>query len=471
MTFRAKRRPVFVELMVLISLLTFSSFAAASTGGLSVHLRKDGPTDQIPDSVRRGIDATIAAYEKAGLALPAPKAAGPIYPFFPHAGIQGRDLFLNNFTDLDPTSGIRDWDCTGQTYDGHRGYDSLIRSFREQAIGVPIFAVLDGRVVSAHDGEPDMNTTLNDVPANYVVLDHGGGYYALYWHMKRGSVAVHLNQTVTMGTQLGLTGSSGYSNWPHLHFESQKDGQWFEPAAGRCRSGASFWKAQPPVPRAFYIADAYLTRGDVPADSKLTLLLDNVARTSMFVAGFQRVSMRLDYRNLPGGSTWRLRLIHPNGSTVIDTSGSWGNQVLYRVGWGTFWIEDNLTPGIWRMRVDVNGAKAVDAPFTVVTSSAQIVNHRPNSIAARLVPAAPATGQIMTCQVNSPLVLRDPDYDIVRYRYEWTVNNKIVRSLTSAALSDVLAKGKVKKGDKVKCRVTPSDDRVVGASALAEAEP
>jgi hypothetical protein len=109
------------------------------------------------------------------------------------------------------------------------------------------------------------------------------------------------------------------------------------------------------------------------------------------------------------------------------------------------------------MLVDVNGTTAVNAPFTVVTSSAQIVNRRPNSITARLVPAAPATGQIMTCQVNSPLLLRDPDYDIVRYRYEWTVNNKIVRSLTSAALSDVLAKGKVKKGDKVKCRVTPLD--------------
>lgn len=456
MAFRAKRRPIFVELMFLVSLLAFAPFAAGSSGGLSSNVRQDGPMDQIPDSVRRGIDATIAAYEQAGLALPAPKA-GPIYPFFPQAGIQGRDLFLNNFTDLDPTSGIRDWDCTGQTYDGHHGYDSGIRGFREQAIGVPIFAVLDGRVVDTHDGEPDMNTALIDVPANYVVLDHGGGYYALYWHMKRGSVAVQRNQTVTTGTQIGLTGSSGYSTGPHLHFESQKNGQWFEPAAGRCRSGASFWKAQPPVPRSFYIGDAYLAKGNIPADSLLTLLLDNVARTSMFVAGSQRVSMRLDYRNLPGGSTWRLRLTHPNGATVFDSSGSWGNQVLYRLGWGAFWIDGNYTPGVWRMRLDVNGAKAVDAPFTVVTSTSQIVNHRPNPVTVRLLPTAPATGQIMTCQVNTPLLYRDPDYDIVRYRYEWTVNNKIVRSLTSAALSDVLAKGKVKNGDKVKCRVTPLD--------------
>lgn len=474
MASRAVRRSAFVQSVFLVALLAFTPFAAGSvgSGGLSAHVRGDGPTDEIPDHVRRSLQAAILTYEQTGLALPAPKATPPLlYPFFPQAGIQGQDLFLLNFTDLDPTAGFRDWDCTGYTYDGHRGYDSGIRSFREQAIGVPIFAALDGRVVDSHDGEPDMNTVWQDVPANYVVLDHGGGYYALYWHMKRGSVAVQRNQTVTSGTQIGLTGSSGFSTGPHLHFESWKDGQWFEPAAGRCRGGASFWKSQPPVPRNFYIADAYLAKGDIPADSLLTLLLDNVPRTSTFVAGNQRISMRFDYRNLPGGSTFRLRAIHPNGSTVIDVPGSWGNQALERLGWGTFWIQANFTPGVWHMRVDFNGAKAIDAPFKVVSSASQVVNRRPNPAIVRLLPAVPATGQTMTCQVKTALLFRDPDYDIVRYRYDWTVNGKVVRSVTSAALADILAKGKSKKGDKVTCRVTPSDDRVVGASALAESEP
>jgi murein DD-endopeptidase MepM/ murein hydrolase activator NlpD len=447
-----------------------SGAGEAASGGLTAHVRGDQRKDEIPAQVRRSLQASIAAYEQAGLALPAPKAAGLVYPFFPQGGIQGQDLFLLNFTDLDPTPGVRDWDCTGYTYDGHQGYDSGIRSFREQAIGVPIFAVLDGRVVDSHDGEPDMNTVWNNQPANYVVLDHGGGYYALYWHMKRGSVAVQRNQTVAAGTQIGLTGSSGISTGPHLHFESWKDGQWFEPATGRCHAGTSFWKTQPPVPRNFYVADAYLAKGMILIDSDLALLLDNVPRTSTFVAGRQRIGLRLDYHNLPGGSSWRLITLAPNGDRIIDVPGSWGNQILYRTGWGAFWIEADFTPGVWHYRLDINGTKAVDLPFTIVGNASQIVNHKPKAITVRLVPAAPVTGQIMTCQVKSPLVARDPDYDIVRYKYEWTVNKKVVRAVTSAALADVLAKGKSKSGDKVTCRVTPADDRVAGASALAVAE-
>ena len=45
----------------------------------------------------------------------------------------------------------------------------------------------------------------------------------------------------------GMTGSSGYSNYPHLHFESIRNGRWFEPSSGPCRGGESYWRSQPPV--------------------------------------------------------------------------------------------------------------------------------------------------------------------------------------------------------------------------------
>ena len=87
-------------------------------------------------------------------------AAGQValYPFYPMGGRQYRDVYIVNFNDLDPTAGLLDFDCGVQTYNGHDATDTFIRSFGEQAIGVPIFAVLSGTVVNAHDGEPDMNT-------------------------------------------------------------------------------------------------------------------------------------------------------------------------------------------------------------------------------------------------------------------------------------------------------------------------
>lgn len=56
---------------------------------------------------------------------------------YPQAGILWRDLYPNNFVDLDPGQGVRDFACGTQTYDGHTGTDSDLRSFREMDIGVP----------------------------------------------------------------------------------------------------------------------------------------------------------------------------------------------------------------------------------------------------------------------------------------------------------------------------------------------
>jgi hypothetical protein len=66
-------------------------------------------------------------------------------------------------------------------------------------------------------------------------------------------------------------------------------------------------------------------------------------------------------------------------------------------------------------------------------------------------------------------VTEDPDYDIVRYRYRWTVGGKLVRSVTSAALSDVLRQGAATAGKPVRCAVTPGDGRLFGPTAAVSA--
>lgn len=61
----------------------------------------------------------------------------------------------------------------------------------------------------------------------------------------------------------------------------------------------------------------------------------------------------------------------------------------------------------------------------------------------------------------------DPDYAIVRYRYRWRVAGKLVRSVTSAGLSDVLRHRLARSGQRVKCTVTPSDGKQLGPTATA----
>lgn len=90
----------------------------------------------------------------------------------------------------------------------------------------PVHAVADARVVAGVDGLP--NSPPGALPAdlpfehadgNHVVLDLGGGRFALYAHLAPGSVAVKAGQRVRRGDVLGRVGTSGNSSEPHLHFQ------------------------------------------------------------------------------------------------------------------------------------------------------------------------------------------------------------------------------------------------------------
>ncbi len=57
---------------------------------------------------------------------------------------------------------------------------------------------------------------------NYVVVDHGQGYFSLYAHIKDDGIKVKVGQKVGDGQQLGEVGSTGVSTGPHLHLEVGK---------------------------------------------------------------------------------------------------------------------------------------------------------------------------------------------------------------------------------------------------------
>ena len=62
---------------------------------------------------------------------------------------------------------------------------------------------------------------------NYVVVSHGAGNTTLYGHMSSRSVSV--GQYVNQGDVLGITGSTGHSTGPHLHFEVTENGVRIDP--------------------------------------------------------------------------------------------------------------------------------------------------------------------------------------------------------------------------------------------------
>lgn len=61
----------------------------------------------------------------------------------------------------------------------------------------------------------------------YVLIDHGHGLESLYGHASR--MFVKPGDRVARGEVIALTGSTGQSTAPHLHFEIRKDGKPVDP--------------------------------------------------------------------------------------------------------------------------------------------------------------------------------------------------------------------------------------------------
>lgn len=91
-------------------------------------------------------------------------------------------------------------------YDGHNGYDYDISY-------VPIYAAAPGTVIYA---APEYADALNHGYGNMVMIDHHNGYVTLYGHFSR--LLVHAGQRVHRGQQIGVSGNTGHSSGPHLHF-------------------------------------------------------------------------------------------------------------------------------------------------------------------------------------------------------------------------------------------------------------
>jgi murein DD-endopeptidase MepM/ murein hydrolase activator NlpD len=117
-----------------------------------------------------------------------------------------------------------DWeqmDGQGRIYNGPQ---EKLESYT--IFGKPVLAVADGMVVAVIDGLPEQtpgkyptHIPLDEADGNSVILDLGQERYAMYAHMKTGSIKVHKGDQVKIGQVIGLVGNTGNSVAPHLHFQ------------------------------------------------------------------------------------------------------------------------------------------------------------------------------------------------------------------------------------------------------------
>ena len=79
--------------------------------------------------------------------------------------------------------------------------------------------------------------------ANFLVIEHEDGSRAGYWHLQPNGVLVNLGDTVQQGQAIALSGKTGYSFLPHLHFIvwTSNNGQWQQlPTRFNTKKGARY---------------------------------------------------------------------------------------------------------------------------------------------------------------------------------------------------------------------------------------
>jgi murein DD-endopeptidase MepM/ murein hydrolase activator NlpD len=109
-----------------------------------------------------------------------------------------------------------------------QGYESMFSHKHTKALDFKVktgtrVCAARGGIVTAMRKDSDVGglkpENLSD--GNYIVIAHDDGSVAWYWHFQKEGVFVNTGDSIETGQLIGLSGNTGYSAFPHLHFEVQ----------------------------------------------------------------------------------------------------------------------------------------------------------------------------------------------------------------------------------------------------------
>ena len=113
--------------------------------------------------------------------------------------------------------------------------------------GTKIVAARDGVVIRLkEDGDKGGWSPKYRSYGNNIVIQHDDNSRSGYWHLQKNGVLVNVGDTVKQGQVIGLSGNTGYTAFPHLHFIVWKSerGNWQQVATRfKTKKGIKYLKA------------------------------------------------------------------------------------------------------------------------------------------------------------------------------------------------------------------------------------
>ena len=206
--------------------------------GLPMHRTDTGRRPRIMRGARRILAAAVAV---ALLPAATPSGVTPIELSLPIDCTLGEDCYIQNYVDADPGGEAKDFTCGPLAYNNHQGTDFRLRNRAALTRPYSALAAASGTVVQVINNQPDHHFLgAQDNPlgcGNAVMIDHGGGWTSQYCHLAQGSVRVRKGQQVQRGEPLGHVGSSGGTDYPHLHYAIRVMGATIDPFTGVSPTG------------------------------------------------------------------------------------------------------------------------------------------------------------------------------------------------------------------------------------------
>ena len=205
---RAQMVKFFMLLMVAIATLEHAGPALARVNGHYEEVQQDvrsltSALDTVGNT-RNKVNDTIENVENS-----------PIVNFGSNAKLPGRtitEMFSGGHLEC-PIAG-KVTISQGFAPPDHHGIDIAAES------GTPILAAREGRIREA-------GTDPNGIYGNYVLIDHGGGFQTLYAHCSE--LKTQRGKNVFDKDVIALSGNTGNSTGPHLHFEVRYSGKAVDP--------------------------------------------------------------------------------------------------------------------------------------------------------------------------------------------------------------------------------------------------
>lgn len=93
--------------------------------------------------------------------------------------------------------------------------------------GIDYGCPMQTSILASEEGTVTTIRNLTEGYGKYVIVTHADGYSTLYAHLSE--IWVRYGEKVCKGQVVGLSGSTGNSTGPHLHFEVRKNGIQIDP--------------------------------------------------------------------------------------------------------------------------------------------------------------------------------------------------------------------------------------------------